>query len=84
MYMFFFLWVTLYKANLFSCFRFSHVHLSDVLRLALVYKYGGLYIDTDIWAKKRIDLTAKYLARASGGMISESFVLLLFIFFSNF
>ncbi|XP_063727472.1 alpha-1,4-N-acetylglucosaminyltransferase-like [Symsagittifera roscoffensis] len=52
----------------------SFVHLSDALRLALVYKFGGIYIDSDIWAMKQIDLAPKYLARASGGMISNAVI----------
>ena len=35
------------QLNLYCCSSFLFIH-SDVLRIALLHKYGGTYIDTDI------------------------------------
>ena len=38
-------------------------HLSDVLRFLLVYEYGGIYVDTDVIALRRLDNAAKFVVR---------------------
>ncbi|XP_063713826.1 alpha-1,4-N-acetylglucosaminyltransferase-like [Symsagittifera roscoffensis] len=50
------------------------VHLSDFLRMALLYKYGGIYMDTDILARGRIDPAPFYVSRADGGAITNSVI----------
>ena len=53
-------------------FRFQVSHLSDLLRLALLFKYGGIYSDSDILAFKSIDLQAdSYVVRLRGGQIGK-------------
>ena len=61
--------------------RCSHhymTHLSDALRLAVLYKYGGLYMDTDIWPLKPLGTMMEeipnFVARAPGGMISNAVI----------
>lgn len=36
--------------------KFKLQHTSDVLRLLVLWKYGGTYLDTDVIVRKRIDL----------------------------
>ncbi|XP_063729292.1 uncharacterized protein LOC134856934 [Symsagittifera roscoffensis] len=53
--------------------KFQVSHLSDLLRLALLFKYGGIYSDSDILAFKSIDLQAdSYVVRLRGGQIGNT------------
>lgn len=44
------IWLTWKKIGLF------HIHYTELLRLAALYKYGGIYIDTDVIILKPLDL----------------------------
>ena len=47
------------------------IHYSDILRAALLYGYGGIYVDADIIALKSIDLAPEYLVRTGQGGIAN-------------
>lgn len=41
-------------------------HMSDFLRKALLYKYGGIYFDTDVIVQKNLDgLPANFIGKES-------------------
>lgn len=35
--------------------NYLYEHMSDVLRFLTLYKFGGIYVDTDVVAKKSFD-----------------------------
>ena len=39
------------------------IHYSDILRAALLYMHGGIYLDLDLIAMKSVDLAPQYLVR---------------------
>ena len=59
-------WVQGKLTNNDKYFRYSH--LSDALRLALVYKYGGFYSDLDHIALKNFEPLTKFSAFINGPM----------------
>ena len=56
------------KKRFFSQFTTA---LSDTIRMGLLYKYGGIYTDTDTVAVKSIDLAQNFFLRVPAGIIGE-------------
>lgn len=50
----------------------STAHLSDVLRLSLLSKYGGLWIDSTYWVTLPIDIDGKYFYSIKQEIIKEA------------
>ena len=55
--------------------HFKFVHTSDVARLAVVYKFGGIYSDADIILRRKPDFGAKFYTQsgASSLLINAAF-----------
>lgn len=55
--------------------RFFNTHLSDILRFLTLYKYGGLYLDTDIICLKSFEpLEKNFVAAESYNSIGSSVI----------
>ena len=48
-----------------------YAHYSDILRVVLLYKYGGIYVDLDIIAMRSLDLAPQYLVRTGHGGVAN-------------
>jgi hypothetical protein len=60
--------VVKYKAALIDKrLQATPVHLSDFMRLLLVYKFGGLYMDTDIFVMRNLEAVQNTLGVDSAG-----------------
>lgn len=44
---------------------FKLTHMSDALRLAILWKFGGIYMDTDIWSVKGVSHLHNTIAKQS-------------------
>ena len=60
-----------YRSGQISDSQYPVVHLSDFLRIFVLYKYGGIYLDTDAVVQKDLDvLPANFVGKdAYGGRI---------------
>ena len=48
------------------------IHYSEILKVALLYNYGGIFVDLDTIALKSLDLAPEFLVRNANGHISNS------------
>lgn len=55
--------------------RFQIVHLSDALRLALTYKLGGVYMDTDVVVLKSLLKLRNCVSRSLQDMVANGFLI---------
>ncbi|XP_075265641.1 alpha-1,4-N-acetylglucosaminyltransferase-like [Convolutriloba macropyga] len=55
--------------------RYKAVHISDIARVVLIYKYGGVYSDADIILRRKPEFGPKFFTRsgASGMLINAAF-----------
>lgn len=52
--------------------KFNVSHLSDVIRLVILYKYGGLYLDADFIILRNLDdIASTFFATESVGLMSN-------------
>lgn len=51
-----------FQSGNFSKTKYFKIHLSDVLRLVTLWKYGGIYLDLDMIVLQRLDLWPKNFA----------------------
>ncbi|XP_075247533.1 uncharacterized protein LOC142340719 [Convolutriloba macropyga] len=54
--------------------KYYITNLSDALRLCILYKYGGIYTDSDIITFQPIDLSPNYVIRLRGGQIGNTVI----------
>ena len=46
--------------------RFKYVHLSDIARLVVIYKFGGIYSDWDVILRRKVDFGSKFITQGAG------------------
>ncbi|XP_064468960.1 lactosylceramide 4-alpha-galactosyltransferase-like [Ornithodoros turicata] len=63
-----------YASGILNQSSHSVVHLSDALRLALVYKFGGAYMDIDIVNLKPLNGLRNCISRSQEDMVSNAFL----------
>ncbi|CAN7937406.1 unnamed protein product [Ixodes hexagonus] len=55
--------------------RFKMIHLSDALRLGILWLYGGIYLDLDVVVLKKIDPFVNSLVQSMNDMVANGILI---------